>query len=279
MPFHHDFDPVYHAVEASATSAVPDNVIECNWLKDVHAAGRITDDIVDALQHSALCIADVTGNNPNVMWETGFAMALGKPTILIGQEVSSIPFDLKVHRVLSYSTESLPDLSDRLAEAIRQTLARYTITPLKPVPQAPDAVIAVTGTMNADDLRVRRRIETLLTPYLNGTVTWYCGTYGAVDQATIDFLLQHDQRVVAVGYHQYDLWPYGHELVRDGRLHFLDASVESLPKGIDAPSQRDILFATKADLVVIFWDGDSPGTKKVLQFYETQGKNLLLGFI
>jgi nucleoside 2-deoxyribosyltransferase len=127
MPFASDFDAVFAIIKVAVSNALPDEKIQCTWLKDTLAAGRITDDILNGIQHSAFCIADVSGNNPNVMWETGYAMALGKPTILIGQSVDALPFDLKIHRVLPYKLAQLDGLADSLAKAVRETLARYEL--------------------------------------------------------------------------------------------------------------------------------------------------------
>jgi hypothetical protein len=56
--------------------------------------GRIIiEDIWTKINQSAFIIADVTGRNPNVMYEVGIAHAIGKPTILLTQEISKIPFD------------------------------------------------------------------------------------------------------------------------------------------------------------------------------------------
>jgi hypothetical protein len=77
---------------------------------------------VQWIREAAICVADLTGNNPNVMWESGFAMALDKPTILIGQAVETMPFDLKVHRLLIYDRERLDELEAKLVAAIEHTL-------------------------------------------------------------------------------------------------------------------------------------------------------------
>jgi nucleoside 2-deoxyribosyltransferase len=191
MPFREGFERVYETVRAAAANSLPAQTIECYWLKDVHHAGRITDDIVTGLQESSLCIADVTSNNPNVMWETGYAMALRKPTILIGQEVEQLPFDLKDHRILAYSLGRLEDMASTLAESVRQTMARYDIAvpsesdrPLGPVSQT----IAVTGTMRAHPARAKRRVVSVLQPYLSEKTLWYCGSVGEVDECAMDYM-------------------------------------------------------------------------------------------
>ena len=40
-------------------------------------------------------MADITETKPNVMWESGFAMALGKPVIVITQSLADLPFDIR----------------------------------------------------------------------------------------------------------------------------------------------------------------------------------------
>ena len=79
MPFAESFDPIFETVKDVASEAVGEANFECYWLKDVRAAGRVTDDIVDGLAEATFCVADLTGDNPNVMWETGFAMASTNP--------------------------------------------------------------------------------------------------------------------------------------------------------------------------------------------------------
>src|SRR5262249_31985354 len=149
-------DPVFDVVKHVATTAVPGSAVECYWLKDVQSAGRITDDILRGLSEASFCIADVSGNNPNVMWETGYAMALGKPTILIGQDIGALPFDLKSHRILEYAPGNETALGQSLAKAIRQTLSRYALKGSGAIePQAiktsAQRTISITGTMTASE--------------------------------------------------------------------------------------------------------------------------------
>ena len=48
--------------------------------------GLILNDIISAIKNSALVIADITPDNPNVFYEVGFAHALNKPTILLNEK-------------------------------------------------------------------------------------------------------------------------------------------------------------------------------------------------
>ena len=282
MPFRDEFDAVYEVVQKAVAHAIPGEQIDCYCLKEVQAAGRITDDIIDSVNKATLCIADVTGSNPNVMWETGYAMAKDKPTILIAQNLGGLPFDLKVHRVLPYALECPSGLHDSLGEAVRQTLARYEVEPQHTTWHPQDSgvqLIAVTGTMSADQARVKRRVATLLHPYLDTPTMWCCGSNGTVDDIAIEYLVAGKQRVMAVGYHRYDFSETVHRMVQAGRVGFIDASTESVPSALVGPSARDVFFCAKADLVILIWDGASAGIRELIQYFQSNGKNVLIGFI
>ena len=62
----------------------------------------IIEDIWVKINQAAFIIADVTGRNPNVMYELGIAHTLGKPFILITQEIDKIPFDFTHLRHYKY---------------------------------------------------------------------------------------------------------------------------------------------------------------------------------
>jgi hypothetical protein len=282
MPFADEFDDVLDATKEAASSALPGEEIDCSWLKDVSAAGRITDDLLLHIERSTFCIADLSGNNPNVMWETGYAMALGKPTILIRQSIKDLPFDLTVHRVLPYELSRLDVLIDKLSKAIQETLARYELhtkvdEAVRPLTRS--KTIAVTGSMNAKVAKLRRRIETVLAPYLDEDVAWLCGSNGMTDETVLDFLAGRGKRPTAVGYNRYDLSQPIRKMVDDNRIDVVDASIESPPKLLSGPSERDVLFASRADLVIVFWDGDSSGTRRLIDYFTANGTNILIGFI
>jgi hypothetical protein len=81
---------------------------------------NILRDIVEGLVECDLVLADITGLNPNVMYELGLAHGLQRPTILLSQDLSTIPFDLRGYRALSYG-EHYPDVL-RLIESLNTLL-------------------------------------------------------------------------------------------------------------------------------------------------------------
>lgn len=167
MPFAKEFGDVYATVRRSIAS-VREAQADCFRLDEIKAAGRITDDLARELNESSICIADLTGCNPNVMWEVGYAMALRKPVIFISQDVGSLPFDLRLMRTLAYRRHSLAEtLEHQLSDAFRETLGAYVIerqSATRPLPQASVLSIAVTGSMEANRAQCLRRLQTLLDP-------------------------------------------------------------------------------------------------------------------
>lgn len=128
MPFQPQFDAVYEMICRVVGEIQPHELIICERLDAVHAAGRITDDLLEHLKIADFCIADVSDLRPNVMWEVGFAAALQKPTILIARGSATLPFDIKDVRTIEYSPADLAaTLKPHLDSAIRQTLSRYNL--------------------------------------------------------------------------------------------------------------------------------------------------------
>jgi len=119
MPFGREFDVVYHeaispvAAEAGLTPVRSD---------EIAAAGMIVEQIRTAIQNSRLCIADVTGANPNVMYEVGMAQTMGKSVVLIAQDATALPFDVASLRVIVYEAGNVAEFGRILRPFLFATL-------------------------------------------------------------------------------------------------------------------------------------------------------------
>jgi hypothetical protein len=124
MPFAEDFDDVYGAIRQAVGSATSTDSGRCFRLDDAKPAGRITNRLIDELNSASFCVADITGTKPNVMWELGYVMALGKPTIVITQDLSNLPFDIQDVQTIEYVRNRLAaTLTNHLKNAILDTLS------------------------------------------------------------------------------------------------------------------------------------------------------------
>jgi len=76
------------------------------------------------ISRSAICLADITEDNPNVWYELGYAIASECPTVLIChvQRETQFPFDIRHRKIIEYSTESKKDfekLEHEICQAIK----------------------------------------------------------------------------------------------------------------------------------------------------------------
>lgn len=83
----------------------------------------IVKDITNCIFNARMIIADVSGRNPNVLYELGLAHAAKKPVIILVQDEQDVPFDLRHIRYLRYSDRRLPQLKAELVERIKSTMA------------------------------------------------------------------------------------------------------------------------------------------------------------
>jgi hypothetical protein len=100
MPFAEELRIVYtSAIRPAAESAC----LRCERADDVARPGVVLDHIDEAIRGARIIVADLTGLNPNVMHEFGFARCCGKPTVLITQQpLRELPFDLRPFRAYQY---------------------------------------------------------------------------------------------------------------------------------------------------------------------------------
>jgi hypothetical protein len=98
-----------------------------------HDSNLIMQDVWEGIVNAQICLADLTDDNPNVLYEVGLAMAINKPIIFITQKPDKLPFDLKPHRAIDYDPENPePGLRDRLVTTL-QKHAQNPIAESRPV--------------------------------------------------------------------------------------------------------------------------------------------------
>jgi len=79
-------------------------------------SGDILTHVVKNIVKARLIIANITGRNPNVLYELGIAHALNKPTIIISKNLSDAPFDIKTKYMILY--KNIEDLKISLKDTL-----------------------------------------------------------------------------------------------------------------------------------------------------------------
>lgn len=99
MPFAKEFEDVYGlGIKAAAT----DSGAFCERVDEQIFDGTILQRIYNQISKADIIVSDMTGKNPNVFYETGYAHALDKQVILLTQDAEDIPFDLKIFPHIIY---------------------------------------------------------------------------------------------------------------------------------------------------------------------------------
>jgi nucleoside 2-deoxyribosyltransferase len=100
MPFAREFDDVWTGGIKRAATGTGLTPIRIDMITQ---SSEITDDIVAVIKAAEIVVVDVTNNNPNVMFEFGFALARQKRHAVISQSTEFLTFDIKNVRSIIYT--------------------------------------------------------------------------------------------------------------------------------------------------------------------------------
>ena len=130
MPYADEFQDVWLGGIKRAASSTGFTPIRMN---DITKSADITDEIVDVIKMAKVVVIDVTKNNPNVMFELGFALALKKSHVIISQSPEFLSFDIHNIRTLIYANnwrgiESLHTELQKFIKGARPSKAKKSPT-------------------------------------------------------------------------------------------------------------------------------------------------------
>lgn len=118
MPFGIEFDDVWAGAIKRAASSIGFYPLRVDMLTE---SSNITDDIMEAIKMSKIIVVDVSNNNPNVMFEFGYALALKKAPVVISRSTDSLPFDIQNIRTIFYQNnwKGIEKLREELQKFIK----------------------------------------------------------------------------------------------------------------------------------------------------------------
>jgi hypothetical protein len=140
MPFSQAWSNHVHRALASACRSQSVHPVRGD---DVFTPTDILNDIWHSIHNAGLVIADITGRNPNVLYELGIAHTLAKPVLIISRNAADIPIDLSTRRVIMYGEDGdwEVELEFKVSRAIAEILTAYGLAPAA-APQPPARVVS-----------------------------------------------------------------------------------------------------------------------------------------
>jgi ribosomal protein S1 len=136
----------------------------------IYGTGALIDTVWKGIQEAEIVIADITGQNPNVLYELGLAHVIGKRVVLLAQQGENIPADIAYTRQVRYNLDvyDVLDFMNEFKENVRaardetpkeKSLQLYQLNPVdaKVVAVMTTFVIVETidgrkGILNAEDI-------------------------------------------------------------------------------------------------------------------------------
>jgi hypothetical protein len=132
MPFSFEWSDDVHRTLSGACKAMAVQPVRGD---DVFTPTDILVDIWYSLNGADFVIADITGRNPNVLYELGIAHTLAKPVLIISRNAADIPIDLSTRRVILYGQSEgdwREDLGIKVSKAIKEILGAYGLNSTDP---------------------------------------------------------------------------------------------------------------------------------------------------
>jgi hypothetical protein len=127
MPFSEHLRPVYEDHVCGVASSLGLTIARGD---DFFSAESVVRDVWNAIYKCRLVVADCTARNANVFYELGLAHVLGRPVILISQDSSDVPFNVRHIRVIryEYTPRGMAAFEQQLAKAIREILPQQGVS-------------------------------------------------------------------------------------------------------------------------------------------------------
>ncbi|CQR72136.1 hypothetical protein SOV_09800 [Sporomusa ovata DSM 2662] len=150
MPFADSFNDTYQLGIKAAAAKVG---VEAQRLDEQIFNEGMLERIYRQIDMADIIIANMSGKNPNVFYEVGYAHAKEKICILLTDNASDIPFDLKQRRHIVYST--LTQLQEELIKTLE-----WAKTEVENIRKSQIQLIAQeSGTLVTDDYRATGSVE------------------------------------------------------------------------------------------------------------------------
>ena len=115
------------------SEAIDDAEFDSNLVSNADDVGIIQKRIIQNLYDNPIVVCDVSGKNPNVMFELGLRLAFDRPTIIVKDDKTSYAFDTAPIEHLEYPRDlrftKIVEFKAKLTDKIKKTHEKSTTDP------------------------------------------------------------------------------------------------------------------------------------------------------
>ena len=115
MPFATEMEDVYYY---GIQNPVRQLGFICERIDQEAFTGDVLPQMKTRIEAAEIVIADLTGSNPNVYLEVGYAWGKARPTVLLVREADQLKFDVRGQKCLTY--KSIKDLETQLTKELQE---------------------------------------------------------------------------------------------------------------------------------------------------------------
>jgi hypothetical protein len=181
----------------------------------------------------------MTGKNPNVFFEVGYAKAINKKIILLTQTTEDIPFDLKHYPHIVYGGK-IVELKKSLSKSLKHYLA-------KPDLSSEELQLGIDLTING----------ILLTPNDETIIPTHTGTHDlrlSIKNRTNTLIKGNKLQIGVIGEYLWAFWPEFHAkrvfLSEDESMYLYTQQNDIFPQGWDSLKLLDISSHFEASAIL-----------------------------
>lgn len=127
IPFKEEFNSVWSTIEEAVTELSDESInISVYRASDHKKSDFLSQSVFNHIDQCDIAIIDTTGQNNNVIFEFGYAVAKKKRLVLLTQDdVSTMASDYQSYLFLNYTTEKLNVLKTRLKQTIIREIQEF----------------------------------------------------------------------------------------------------------------------------------------------------------